>query len=115
VTIVSWGSARLEDDEVHPHGERRDSAAVREPAGSPDGGTGPPQSKELAAVDRLLRQAEVAAAAKTDLDHHEPGRWPRIDSHDVELGTADVDVAPEDVPAMSGELSRNALLRPVTP
>ena len=51
-----------------------------------------PDMRPLAVVDGLLRQPEAPRRSPADLDDHERGRRTRVDRHEIELVTADMDI-----------------------
>ena len=88
----------LDDDEIEAQRQARHGFTVRERAAIEESVRGRADPRPLAVVDRLLRQTEVTTATPADLDDHEGRRWTRVDRHEIELVTTDMDVPGQDGP-----------------
>src|SRR4051794_5614075 len=97
-------SGWLDDDQVDPDRERRQCGAARNAVFEQPTDRGS-QMGPFPVVERLLRQPEVAPAARPDLDHDEGGRRSRIEREEIELAPAGADLPSEDRPAEILELA----------
>ena len=89
---------RFHDDEVESQRQPRNRTASRRHAPIQQAVGGGPHPDALAMIDRLLGQPEVAASSPADFDDHERRRRTRVDRHEVELVTTDMDVPGQDGP-----------------
>jgi hypothetical protein len=74
--------ARLEDNEVHSDGQSREGDAARQAVLEHAAERGS-KVAALAVVERLLREAEVAATSPADLHDYQHLRRARVDRHKV--------------------------------
>jgi hypothetical protein len=96
--MVPEAVSGLDHDEVEAKWQARHRLAIRERAPVEQAVGCGADSRPLAMIDRLLGQAEVAAVTPADLDDDERRRWTRVDRHEIELVTADMDVPGQDGP-----------------
>jgi hypothetical protein len=100
--------------EVEAQREARHRSAVRQGAvrAQPEGGR--VHAGTLAMVERLLGQAEITPRAPADLDDDQRGGRARVDRHEIELVTTDMDVPGQDGPAVIDQSDRDQVLGGVT-
>lgn len=102
------GAARwLHDDEIHPHGQARQGRAVRQSGQHEQAANRRTDVAALAVVEGLLGESELARPAPANLHDHEFCRRPAIDRDEVQLGSADADVAGEDQPTRLAQSIRH--------
>ena len=114
VPVVADAAAGLDDDEVEPQRQPREWRAVRQRPAIEQAVSGCPDARPLPVIDRLLGQTERPVGAPADLDHHERGGRTRVDRHEVELVTTDMDVPGQDEPASLRESVRDERLGGIT-
>jgi hypothetical protein len=90
--------ARLDDHEVEPDRQSRDGATVRQGPAIEQSVRRLPDTSPLSMIDRLLCEPEATRASPANLDDHEGRRWTRVDRHEIEFVTADMDVPGQDGP-----------------
>ena len=99
----------LDDDEVEPERQVRQSPSVRQTAGD-QRQRGAPKVTLLAPIQRLLRKAVPPVGPPPNLDDDERCRRPWIDGDDVQLVPAHPEVPPQERPVHPGKAAGDQLL-----
>jgi hypothetical protein len=105
---VTQPKSRLERDQVHPHGQRRQRRPIREDPDRHQPGDRATQMSTLAPVECLLRQAEATVAPPAHFDDDERRRRSGIDSHEVELTAPHAHATTEDRPTVGCQRERHS-------
>ena len=90
--------ARLDHHEVEPEWQPRDGGAVGQTSAIEQAVGRLPDPRALSVIDRLFGQPEATRTAPAHLDHNQGRRRTRVDRHEVEFVTADMDVPGQDGP-----------------
>jgi hypothetical protein len=98
VPVVPHPAARFDDYEIEPQRQSWDARAVRQRAAVEQAIGSGADPDALSVVDGLLGQAELATRPPADLHDHQRGRRARVDRHEIELVTTDMDVPGQDGP-----------------
>jgi hypothetical protein len=111
--VPQSGRVGLDDDDVEAGLQRGQRPAIRQHAGGDDPRGCFADTAPLSEVDGLLGEAEGTTRPEADLNDHEPRRRARVDRHEIELMTTDMDVPGEDRPALLRQSFRDEGLRVV--
>ncbi len=114
MAMVPDAVAGFHHDQIEPKRQSGDGRAIGKRATVQQAIGGGTDAYPLAVVDRLLRQAELAACPPADLDDHEGGRRTRVDRHEIELVATDMHVPGKDGPTGVREAHRDQRLGGVT-
>ncbi len=104
----------FDDDEVEPQWQVRQTRSVGENAAFEQAVRRGSHSRPLPMVDGLLGQAELATRPPADLDGDQRAWWTRIDGHQVELVSTNVEIASQDRPTCVDQAARDEILRAVS-
>lgn len=104
----------LYDHEVEPQPQSRHRRSIGQRPAIDETVGGGADPSTLPVVHGLLRQAEVASRAPTNLDEHKRLRRTRVDRHDVKLMAADMDVPGQDRPPETRQAIGNQRLGNIT-
>jgi hypothetical protein len=99
VPVVAHPVARLHDDQIEPQRQVRQQRTVGQRATLEKAVRRRADARALPVVDGLFGQAEVTTGPPADLDGDQLARRSRVDRHEIQLVTADVDVPRQDRPA----------------
>lgn len=99
----------VDDHEVHATGQSSDSVISLQLGAQ--FGKRTVETADLGAVDALLRRTKGRGPETAHLDHDERGRRPGIDGKDVDLATANPEVAGQYAPAQTFEVGGRLTLR----
>jgi hypothetical protein len=99
VPVVPDAIAGLDDHEIEAQGQPRHGRSIRQDAPIEQPVSSGPDANTFSTIDGLLGEAEVPTGPPADLDHYQRRGRTRIDRHEVELVTADMDVPGQDGPA----------------
>lgn len=103
----------VDDHEVHATGQSADCVIGLQLCAQ--SGQRTVETADLGAVDALLRRTKGHCPETAHLDHDERGRWPGIDGKDVDLATANPEVAAQYAPAQTFEVGGRLSLCDGTP
>jgi hypothetical protein len=114
VPVVTQAVARLDDDQVEPHGQGREASAARQHACLTQSKRCPAQPRSLAVVHGFLGESIVTPSAPAHLDDHQRCRRSRVNGQQVNLRAADADLPAEDAPSPGREVRGNPFLSSIT-